>query len=207
METSRDTLVALGYQWEHRKIVQWLKGTRWCWSVTSFTIGSSRTYCSFIRVTMEPLGDTVVTLTLSDGCSTDTQMSVECIMYLQNLMVAPTVTLVRPVGDTVVTHGYPSIPTVSQYDHSIAALLPMLPVGPRGDTVETLDCRYYSIALCLHCWLSATTVSHGCPRFFMCLSGISWCLVLLQYLLVATLVPWDQYSISWWPTVTLESLQ
>ena len=45
---------------------------------------------------MEPLGDTVVTLTLSDGCSTDAQMSVEYLMVvaliLQNHMVAPTVT-------------------------------------------------------------------------------------------------------------------
>ena len=64
---------------------------------------------------MEPLRDTVVALTLSDGCSTDTQLSVEYLMavapILQNLMVAPTVTLVRPTGDTVVTQGYPSIPT------------------------------------------------------------------------------------------------
>ena len=83
-----------------------------------FSIRATRTYCSFIRVTVEPLGDTVVALTLSDGCSTDTQMSVEYLMVvaliLQNLMVAPTVTLVRPTGDTVVTQGYPSIPTVSQ---------------------------------------------------------------------------------------------
>ena len=69
-------------------------------------------------------------------------------LILQNLMVAPTVTLVRPTGDTVVTQGYPSIPTVSQCDYSIAALLPMLPVGPPGDTVETLG------------YLSITTVSH-----------------------------------------------
>ena len=64
------------------------------------TIGAIRTYCSFIRVTVEPLRDTVVALTLSDGCSTDTQMSVEYLMVvaliLQNLMVAPTVTLMRP---------------------------------------------------------------------------------------------------------------
>ena len=43
---------------------------------------------------MEPLRDTVVALTLSDGCSTDTQMSVEYLMVvaliLQDLMVAPT---------------------------------------------------------------------------------------------------------------------
>ena len=56
---------------------------------------------------MEPLRDTVVALTLPDGCSADTQMSVENLMVvaliLQNLMVAPTVTLVRPIGDTVVT--------------------------------------------------------------------------------------------------------
>ena len=101
---------------------------------------------------MEPLRDTVVALTLSDGCSTDTQMSVEYLMVvaliLQNLMVAPTVTLVRPTGDTVVTQGYPSIPTVSQCDCSIAALLPMLPVGSPGDTVETLG------------YLNITTVSH-----------------------------------------------
>ena len=74
---------------------------------------------------MEPLRDTVVALTLSDGCSTDTQMSVEYLMVvaliLQNLMVAPTVILVRPTGDTVVTQGYPSIPTLSQCDYSIAA--------------------------------------------------------------------------------------
>ena len=72
-------------------------------------------------------------------------------LILQNLMVAPTVTLVRPTGDTVVTQGYPShdsIPTVSQCDCSIAALLPMLPVGPPGDTVETLG------------YLNITTVSH-----------------------------------------------
>ena len=31
---------------------------------------------------MEPLGDTVVALTLSDGCSTDTQMSVEYLMVV-----------------------------------------------------------------------------------------------------------------------------
>ena len=102
---------------------------------------------------MEPLGDTVVTLTLSDGCSTDTQMSVEYLMVvariLQNLMVAPTVTIVRPTGDTVVTQGYPSIATVSQCDYSIAALLPMLPVGPPGDTVETLG--YLSITSVSHC--------------------------------------------------------
>ena len=103
---------------------------------------------------MEPLRDTIVALTLSDGCSTDTQMSVEYLMVvaliLQNLMVAPTVTLVRPTGDTVVTQGYPSIPTVSQCDYSIAALLPtcMLPVGPPGDNVETLG------------YLKITTVSH-----------------------------------------------
>ena len=58
---------------------------------------------------MGPLRDTVVALTLSDGCSTDTQMSLEYLMVvaliLQNLMVAPTVTLVRPTGDTVVTQG------------------------------------------------------------------------------------------------------
>ena len=108
--------------------------------------------CSFIRVTVEPLGDTVVALTLSDGCSTDTQMSLEYLMVvaliLQNLMVAPTVTLVRPTGDTVVTQWYPSIPTVSQCDYSIAALLPMLPAGPPEDIVETLG------------YLSITTVSH-----------------------------------------------
>ena len=101
---------------------------------------------------MEPLRDTVVALTLSDGCSTETQMSVEYLMVvaliLQNLMVAPTVTLVRPTRDTVVTQGYPSIPTVSQCDCSIAALLPMLSVGPPGDTVETLG------------YLNITTVSH-----------------------------------------------
>ena len=74
---------------------------------------------------MEPLRDIVVALTLSDGCSADTQMSVEYLMVvaliLQNLMVAPTVTLVRSIGDTVVAQGYPSIPTVSQCDYSIAA--------------------------------------------------------------------------------------
>ena len=100
---------------------------------------------------MELLGDTVVALTLSDGGSTDTQTSVEYLMevalILQNLMVAPTVTLMRPTGDTVVTQGYPSIPTISQCD-SIAALLPRLPVGPPGGTVETLG------------YLSVTTVSH-----------------------------------------------
>ena len=103
---------------------------------------ATRTYYSFIRVTVEPLRDTVVALTLSDGCSSDTQMSVEYLMVvaliLQNLMVAPTVTLVRQTRDTVVTHGYPSIPTVSPCDYYIAALLPMLLVGPPGDTVETL---------------------------------------------------------------------
>ena len=102
---------------------------------------------------MEQLGDTVVALTLSDGGSTDTQMSIKHLMViaqiLQNLMVAPTVTLVRPTGDTVVTRGYLSIPTVSQCD-SISALLPRLPVGPPGDTVETLG------------YLSVTTVSHCC---------------------------------------------
>ena len=117
---------------------------------------------------MEPLRDTVVALTLSDGCSTDTQMSVEYLvvvaLILQNLMVAPTVTLVRPTGDTVVTQGYPSIPTVSQCDYSIAALLLMLPVGPPGDTVETLG------------YLNITTVSH-------CASTVD--LVPLQYLKVA----------------------
>ena len=116
---------------------------------------------------MEPLRDTVVALTLSDGCSTDTQMSVEYLMVvaliLQNLMVAPTVTLVRPTGDTVVTQGYPSIPTVSQCDYSIAALLSMLPVGPPGDT------------------LGRSPGGH-----------------------TGTLI---SISISWWPTVTLESLQ
>ena len=48
--------------------------------------GATRTYCSFIRVTVEPQRDT-----LSDGCSTDTQMSVEYLivvaLILQNLMV------------------------------------------------------------------------------------------------------------------------
>ena len=89
--------------------------------------------------------------TLSDGGSTDTQMSIEYLkvvaLILQNLMVAPVVTLVRPTGDTVVTYGYLSVPTVSQSD-SISALLPRLPVGPPGDTVETLG------------YLSGTTVSH-----------------------------------------------
>ena len=49
-------------------------------------------------------------LTLSDGRSTDTQMSVEYLMVvaliLQNLVVAPTVTLVRPTEDTLVTQEY-----------------------------------------------------------------------------------------------------
>ena len=101
---------------------------------------------------MQPLGDTVVALTLSDGCSTDSQMSVEYLMVvaliLQNLMVVPTVTLVRPTEATVVTQGYPSISTVSKCDYFIAALLPMLPVGPPENTVETLG------------YLSITTVSH-----------------------------------------------
>ena len=117
---------------------------------------------------MEPLGDTVAALTLYDGCSTDTQMSVEYLMVvaliLQNPMVVPTVTLVRPTGDTVVTQGYPSNPTVSQCDYSIAALLPILLVGPPGDTVETLEC------------LSITTVSH-------CAFTVDY--VPLQYLIVA----------------------
>ena len=106
---------------------------------------STRIYCSFIRVTVEPLGDTVVALTVSDGGSTNTQMSTE---YLQNLMVAPVVTLVRPTGDMVVTQGYPSIPKVSQCD-SIAALLPKLPVGPPGDTIEMLE--YLSITKVSFC--------------------------------------------------------
>ena len=42
---------------------------------------------------MGPQQDTVVALTLDDGCSADTQMSVEYLMVfaliLQNLMVAP----------------------------------------------------------------------------------------------------------------------
>ena len=101
---------------------------------------------------MDPLRDTVVAITLSDCCSTDTQMSVEYLMVvaliLQNLIMAPTITLVRPTGYTVVTQGYPSIPTVSQCDYYIAALLPMLPVGPPGDIVETLG------------YLNITTVSH-----------------------------------------------
>ena len=125
---------------------------------------------------MEPLRDTVVAFTLSDGCSTDTQMSVEYLMVvaliLQNLMVAPTVTLVRPIGDTVVTQGYPSIPTVSQCNYSIAALLPMLPVGPPGDTLETLvtspgghtgtliSIQYLMVA---HCYSRVTTVAYGGP--------------------------------------------
>ena len=105
-------------------------------------------YCSSTRVTVASSEDT-----LSDGCSTDTQMPVKYLMVvaliLQNLMVAPTVTLVRPTRDTVVTQGYPSIPTVSQCDYSIAFLLPMLPVGPPGDTVETL--WYLSITIVSHC--------------------------------------------------------
>ena len=125
---------------------------------------------------MEPLRDTVVALTLSDGCSTVTQMSVEYLMVvaliLQNLMVDPTVALVRPTGDTVVTQGYPSIPTVSQCDYSIAALLPMLPVGPPGDTVETLgrspgghtgtliSIQYLMVA---HCYPRVTTIAYGGP--------------------------------------------
>ena len=122
---------------------------------------------------MEPLRDTVVALTLSDGCSTDTQMSVEYLMVvaliLQNLMVAPTVTLVRPTGDTVVTQGYPSIPTVSQCDYSIAALLSMLPVGPPGDTLgrspgghtgTLISIQYLMVA---HCYPRVTTVAYGGP--------------------------------------------
>ena len=100
---------------------------------------------------MEPLGDTVVALTLSDGDSTDTKMSIEYLMVvaliLQNFMVAQIVTIVRPTVHTVVPQGYPNIRTVSQCD-SIPALLPRLPMGPPGDTVKTLG------------YLSVTTVSH-----------------------------------------------
>ena len=68
----------------------------------------------FIRVTVEQLRDTVVALTLSDGCSIDTQMSVEYLMIvaliLQKLMMAPTVTLVRPTGDTVLTQDVTRVP-------------------------------------------------------------------------------------------------
>ena len=108
---------------------------------------------------MEPLRDTLVALTLYDGCSTDTQMSVEYLMVvaliLQNLMVAPTVTLVRPTGDTVVTQGYPSIPTVSQCDYSIAALL----------SITSGTTRRYAreISWWPHWYLNINTVSHGGP--------------------------------------------
>ena len=100
-------------------------------------------------------------------------MSVEYLMVvaliLQNLMVAPTVTLVRPTGDTIVTQGYPSIPTVSQCDYSIAALLPMLPVGPLGDTLgrspgghtgTLISIQYRMVA---HCYPRVTTVAYGGP--------------------------------------------
>ena len=126
---------------------------------------------------MVPLRDTVGALILSDGCSFDTQMSVEYLIIvtwiLQNLIVAPTVTLVRPTGDTVVTQGYPSIPTVSQCDYSVAALLPMLPVGPLGDTVETLG------------YLNITTVSHCTST--VAPDGPTGTVASLQYLLHAPL--------------------
>ena len=99
------------------------------------------------------------------------------LVTLQNLMVAPTVALVRPTGDTVVTQGYPSVPTVSQCG-SIVTILPMLPVGLPGDTVETLG------------YLSVTTISHRDYTVY---------LVSLPYLMVAPLLHLCLYSIPWWP--------
>ena len=54
--------------------------SRRCWSFTSFFSGATRTYCSCISVTVEPQGDTVVALTVSDGGSSVTPVSVEYAM-------------------------------------------------------------------------------------------------------------------------------
>ena len=52
------------------------------WSFTRFFSGATRTYCSCISVAVEPQGDTVVTLTVSDGGSSVTLMSVEYLMVV-----------------------------------------------------------------------------------------------------------------------------
>ena len=47
-----------------------------------FYSGATWTYCSCISVAVEPQGDTVVELTVSDGGYSDTLMSVEYLMVV-----------------------------------------------------------------------------------------------------------------------------
>ena len=137
-------------------------------------------HCGVTRVSVEPPGTYFISWRLYCYRNVSSVTHGGCtvtLVTLQNLMVAPTVTLVRPTGDTIVTQGYPSVTTVSQCG-SIVTILPMLPVGLPGDTVETLG------------YLSITTVSH-------CDSTVDS--VSLPYLMVAPLLHLCLYSISCGP--------